>query len=53
MSPLEGQVHHIDYMSYIYHAYTGMKNWVPPSEVYHTGLKTMGNEERGQREALW
>ena len=29
MSPLEGQVHHLDYMSYIYHACTGMKNRFP------------------------
>ena len=29
MSPFEGQVHHLDYMSYIYHACTGMKNRFP------------------------
>jgi hypothetical protein len=29
MSPLEGQVHHIDYMPYIYHACTGRKNRFP------------------------
>jgi len=40
MSPLEGSVHDIDYISYIYHACIGMKNRSPTQVVLHA------NEER-------
>ena len=50
MSPLEGRVHHIDYMlvhlSYMHRD----EKLVPSPEVYYTDWKKIENEERGWRE---
>jgi len=50
MSPLEGQVHHIDHMSYICHACTKLKIGSPIQGLLHWNEK-MDNKERGQRDA--
>jgi len=45
MSPLEGQVHHIDYMSYICHACTGMEIG-PPNKLCYPWLKNDDDKRR-------
>jgi len=50
MSPLEGRVHHIDYMFIYLSCMHRDEKLVPSLEVYYTGLKKDGNEERGWRE---
>jgi hypothetical protein len=55
MSPLEGQVHHIDYMSYICHACTKLKIGSPIQGLLHWNEK-MDNKrwiiKKGVRERL-